>query len=297
MVIAPSIVVDNQYSSVQAQCNAKFGKKCGGFFQWKQVTQRRLSSTIKGYYSPTWTTPAGSVGPDGATDGVEFSGWPTLKKALDTYANSGAPAIPSTQNRWISIGGGEDTGILKTDGLKTLKTDIETKGSAGFTGIHGICYDIEKTEGDLADLKDAFKNVFQATVDAGLKAMITVSHSAPYQTKDKDGKKDASISVGLMKAFLADTNVSIISPQLYSSGKETEPEWAETDSCKAKGCTWKLYKDKAHSNLVIAPSIVEHSQYSSVSDQCSTKFGKACGGFFQWKKVDARRLEESTIMI
>lgn len=49
-----------------------------------------------------------------------------------------------------------------------------------------------------------------------------MSHSAPYQT---DTPEDA---VAFVKAWCADPNVDILSPQLYSSGTERSPDFTET---------------------------------------------------------------------
>merc|ERR1719213_23248 len=96
---------------------------------------------------------------------------------------------------------------------------------------------------------------FKALKDAGLEVGITVSHSAPYKC---DSAADA---VAFVKAWVKDPNVAFISPQLYSSGNETSPEYAETSSCKSEGCTWDLYKD---ATVDVVPSIVDDSQYDDV---------------------------------
>ena len=69
---------------------------------------------------------------------------------------------------------------------------------------------------------------------AGLRVAVTTSHSAPYQC---DAPEDA---VAFVKAWAADANIDILSSQLYSSGSETSPEFA--NSRKAAGCTWDLCK-------------------------------------------------------
>jgi hypothetical protein len=66
----------------------------------------------------------------------------------------------------------------------------------------------------------AFRAAFAAAKANGIKVAVTTSHSAPYST---DTPQDA---IDMVKAWVADANVDILSPQLYSSGQETSPEFA-----------------------------------------------------------------------
>ena len=86
-------------------------------------------------------------------------------------------------------------------------------------------YDVEEVDGPASETVPAFAAAFADLKKAGLAVGVTVSHSAPYAT---DTPADA---VALAKAFASDKNVDIISPQLYSSGTETAPQFDETASC------------------------------------------------------------------
>ncbi len=87
--------------------------------------------------------------------------------------------------------------------------------------------------------------------------IITTSHSAPYAT---DTPADA---VNYVKAWVQDTNIDYISPQLYSDGTELTPDFSETGSCKDAGCTWDLYKNAF---ALMIPSIVDESHYQPSVD-------------------------------
>jgi hypothetical protein len=54
---------------------------------------------------------------------------------------------------------------------------------------------------------------------------VTVSHSAPVEADT------AADSVAYINAWVTDTNIDILSPQLYTSGTESSPDYAETSFC------------------------------------------------------------------
>jgi len=103
--------------------------------------------------------------------------------------------------------------------------------------------------------------------------VITVSHSAPYET---DTPADA---IALINAWVADTNVDMLSPQLYSSGTEPAPDYAETSACKSAGCTWDLYKN---SKAKFVPSIVNSNQYDAVKSYFASTHSITVTGYIQW---------------
>ncbi len=100
---------------------------------------------------------------------------------------------------------------------------------------------------------------------------ITTSHSGPYKTKS------AADSVRFVKAWVKDKNIDIISPQLYSSGNEAAPEFAETSSCKSAGCTWSLYKGYKGK---FVPSLAVDSHYPATQKFFKDKYGMTTAGFF-----------------
>lgn len=77
--------------------------------------------------------------------------------------------------------------------------------------------------------------------------VVAVPHSAPTNT---DSPADAT---AFMTAWVADTNIDILSPTLYSTGTESSPVYDETSNCKSQGCVWTLFKNAKGS---FVPSIV-----------------------------------------
>jgi len=137
-------------------------------------------------------------------------------------------------------------------------------------------FDVEEVQGSSSSMIGMFSSAFSACKQAGLIVGVTTSHSAPYQC---DTPADA---VAFIKAWLQDPYVDVISPQLYSGGSEQQPEFAETNFCKAQGCTWDLYKN---ARPAIVPSIVTASQYSAVQTYFQSNYGIATSGFFQWAQT------------
>jgi chitinase len=174
--------------------------------------------------------------------------------------------------KYISFGGGNENGIISADNLKQWMSDLDQVVSQGF---QGVIYDIEEVQGSASELNPVFADTFAATKKAGLKVGITVAHSAPLAADGAD----------FVKAFVKDSNVDFISPQLYTTGKEASPQYDVTGAC-ASTCTWDLYKGSIPK---LVPSIVDESQYSDVQSHFQG-LGMTTNGFFQWAQVQRRLL-------
>lgn len=237
------------------------------------------SSEVIGYYS--WNWGSGSTGPPGANAGCAFTGYTDVTTALADYTPGAAwccPALVGT--KYVTLGGGNSAGIFAADDLATIGVSASKIQEAGY---EGVMFDVEEVTGDASTMVAAFASAFKNLKSAGLLVAITTSHSAPYQTDDP------SVAIALVKAWVNDTNVDIVSPQLYSSGNEASPEFAETSSCKSAGCTWDLYKG---ATPVIAPSLVDETQYSASKTYFSDNYNIELGGYFVWKQENQAAAEE-----
>eukprot|EP01063_Lacrimia_lanifica_P012715 TRINITY_DN193_c0_g1_i1.p1 TRINITY_DN193_c0_g1~~TRINITY_DN193_c0_g1_i1.p1 ORF type:complete len:246 (+),score=89.48 TRINITY_DN193_c0_g1_i1:53-790(+) len=225
---------------------------------------------LVGYYS--WNWGSGSQGPPGANMGIAFTGLVDLDKAIAQYTPGAAWCCPELKGKKVvTVGGGNGAGTFNVANINKITAGIGAVQKANYTGI---IFDVEEVSGPAADVNVAFGKAFAAAKKAGLTVAITMSHSAPYAC---DTPADA---VAMVKAWAADTNVDILSPQLYSSGSEAKPEFAETNSCVAQGCTWDLY---APFKGVFAPSIVDAAQYDEVKSFFAKK-GIPTGGFIEWRQ-------------
>lgn len=229
-----------------------------------------VSGEQRGYYS--WSWGSGSTGPSNATLGVAFTGWVSVQQAIDDYSFDSESCCPALAGvGMLSLGGGNANGRFTVNAL----TDDISKNMAAIAaaGYGGVCFDIEEAAGSSADLIPAFTAAFAAAKAENLFVQVTSSHSAPYLTDS------AEVAVDLIKLFCSDSNVDEISPQLYSSGTETEPDFGETSSCVEAGCTWELYQG-CTANFV--PSLVDETHLAATSDYFSTNYGIDVAGFYQW---------------
>lgn len=233
------------------------------------VSATALPDEIIGYYS--WNWGAGSTGSAGANMGCAFTGLVDVDQAIAQYVEGASWCCPALEGQKIlTVGGGNSAGLFSASTLAAVTAKAAAIKAAGYDGI---MYDVEEVQGPSSSLVPLFKQSFAAMKGAGLIVGVTTSHSAPYQC---DTAQDA---VDFVNAWVADPNIDILSPQLYSSGQEGSPEFAETASCKAQGCTWDLYKS---SHAAIAPSIVLSSQYTAVQSWCKQTFEVECRGYFEW---------------
>ncbi len=163
-----------------------------------------------GYWDKIWNPGAA---PASATLGIAFSGWANPDKTLNDSAKLKDSLVGA---KYISLGGGNDRGQFRSSGL-TVVTNAINDGQ--FSAYDGMAFDIEECAAE--GLAAAFAQAFQA---------------APF------GCADAK---ALMTAFFADGNIDILSPQLYTSGEETENDYTEN-----RGVAWQDY---ASAKAAVAP--------------------------------------------
>lgn len=236
------------------------------------TTEAEDPAAVKGYYSWSWT--GGDVGPAGSNASAFFSGWDNVTSALQEF--SGHPALQG--EKYFTIGGGNHNGDFTASVLTQFIQDIPDVKAKDFDAV---MFDIEIVQGSAATMVPLFQQAFSAVQAAGMKVGITVSHSAPYST---DTPQDAA---DLVKAFVKDTNVNLMSPQLYSSGTETSPDFAVTSSCAAV-CGWDLYQDM-HAAMKFVPSLAYANQYPAVEAHFAAS-GITTRGYFQWAQTGSRTL-------
>eukprot|EP00658_Telonema_sp_P-2_P007730 TRINITY_DN12878_c0_g1_i17.p1 TRINITY_DN12878_c0_g1~~TRINITY_DN12878_c0_g1_i17.p1 ORF type:complete len:200 (+),score=61.93 TRINITY_DN12878_c0_g1_i17:56-655(+) len=130
--------------------------------------------------------------------------------------------------------------------------------------LKGVCYDVE--EGD-AGMAAAFAASFALCKQHSLRVLVTVSHSAPYAVPDK---------AALMAGFLQDSNIDYLSPQLYTSGRERENDFAFTADFP-----WTRYKGM---KPALVPSIVRASLLPAAK-AFFDELGISTQGFVQWAQA------------
>jgi len=245
-----------------------FTHLCFGALQRETVEE---DPAIIGYYS--WNWGAGSFGPPGANAGAAFTGLTNVQQAIAGYTEGAAWCCPTLAGeKWLTLGGGNAAGSFNVDSLNSIATSAETIKSSS-TGYAGVLFDVEIVYGS-SSVVGAFAAAFKGLKEGGLKVGVTTSHSAPYMTDTPE------VAVDLVKSWVKDSNIDFLSPQLYSSGMEGAPDFAETNNCKAAGCTWDLYIGMTPE---MVPSLVEESHYKH-TESFFANLGIQTTGFFQWKQ-------------
>eukprot|EP00757_Euglenozoa_sp_SAG-D1_P004912 gene4912-2367_t len=232
-----------------------------------------------GYYA--WTWGSGSYGPPNANAGVAFSGWNNVDTAISQLRCNGPGQImmlrydstkPALKGiKFLCIGGGNNNGIITVAVLDSTGNNAAKIKTAGYGGV---ILDVEEATGSAADLNAAFASALQKLKAEGLVTGITPSHSAPYKTDT------SAIAVALVNAWVASDYLDFISPQMYTTGYETTPQYDLTSTCSPT-CTWDLYKN---AKPALAPSVVDHTHYAAVQSFFANK-GITTKGFFQWAQA------------
>lgn len=210
----------------------------------------------KGYWNWTWSSSTET--PAGTNLGIAFSGWADVSKAVSQSAHV-KDHLPG--QKFLSLGGGaEDTGAFSQAFLQQIDQAI---ADGTFEGYDGLAYDIEVGASGLAD---DFAQSFATAKASGLKVLVTISHSAPYGIAD---------GAALMHGFFSDSNIDYISPQLYTTGKETSNDYADP------ALSWSAYAD---SKALIIPSIVSANLYDDAVAYFEQR-GITLAGYIQWQQV------------
>lgn len=221
-----------------------------------------VTAAYMGYW--LWTYSSGDPLP-GANIGVAFSGWANVDTALQ---DSASKLNQLAGKKFLCIGGGNSNGKMTASVLTSLNTAITNNDLAGYDGV---AYDVEVGDTGLAA---AFADSFAVVKNAGLEVLVTISHSAPYGISDR---------AELMTSFFADENINYLSPQLYTTGSETENDYDTTGTV-----TWDLY---TAAKAAIIPSLVSASYYDDSSDIGKDAFaffqqqGVTIKGYIQWSQV------------
>lgn len=206
---------------------------------------------VRGYYELTWTA---STPQADASHAVAFSGWVNVNNAIYESDQKYSSLVGS---KYISFGGGNANGYWTTSAISSINNAIS---SGTLQHYDGICYDIE--EGN-AGLSSAFEQSFQIAKQTGFSVLVTISHSAPYGVSDK---------TQVMDTILSSSNVDYVSPQLYTTGQETQNDYATS------GYGWSNYANRQPKIIV---SITQSNLFSDAESTFST-YGVSLAGYILW---------------
>lgn len=192
---------------------------------------------------------------------VAFSGWADISSAKGDSSTVLGQAVGDA---YIALGGGNEHGSFSSDSLAAATTAINNDELQDWAGL---ALDVEYC--NASGLASSFQGVLAAAKSKGMKTLVTVSHSAPVGCPDQDA---------LMDAFFQDANIDFLSPQLYTTGTETSPDFSVTSG---SDITFDMYENARGAFL---PSIVSASQFDAVVAQFPNL---AVDGFVQWSHAGA----------
>lgn len=192
---------------------------------------------------------------------VAFSGWANVSKAM---AESTSVLADAVGDSYFSLGGGNANGAFTADLLAEATVAINNGELQHWTGL---VLDVEHC--NASGLGPSFQEVLAAAKGKGMKTMVTVSHTAPVECPDQ---------LDLMNVFFQDTNIDFLSPQLYTFGNETSPDFAQTHG---SGVSFDMYQN---ARAAFLPSIVSASQFDAVVTNLPDL---TVYGFVQWSHVVA----------
>ncbi len=229
------------------------GLLCAGCHLFQVQDPLPFGSEVVGYWDQSFeqhVTP-----PSGANLAIAFCGYSDITKALQCSAELRPRMVG---DKYLSVGGGNDNGAFS---MATIEAATAALKAGEVTGYDGIAFDVEECEGE--GLASYFSEAFSVAKSQDLKVLVTVSHSEPFGCED---------SVTLMKAFLNDSSIDYLSPQLYTTGNETQNDYT------AVGTPWSAY---AGAKAAVVPSIVRASLYPDAQQFFSSQ-GVTLVGFIQW---------------
>lgn len=220
------------------------------------VAESSTTQTVDnvGYWHWTWSQ---GTPPSTTNLSIAFSGWTDITTAIQ---QSDHIKNELQGKKYICLGGGNENGAFTQEGVLAATHAI----SAGtFDEYSGIALDVE--EGD-SGLTQSFSVLFRTAQQCGFKVLVTVSHSAPYGIKD---------GAELMHSFINNSDIDLLSPQLYKTGFEVE-----NDFTTSQGVDWKDYRD---TKAALVPSIVKASMYDS-AQKYFEDIDVELHGYIQWSQ-------------
>jgi hypothetical protein len=207
ILIAVGVLIIILLAVILYKVNKKNGVKTSRLFS----SSIKTTNPITGYWMWTWGG-GGSGEPDTMCDiGIRFGG-DVPRTAIDNNIGL-ANTLTKCREKFLNLGGGLETGIWNISDFDYINSQLNNIKSKGWDGI---CFDVEVCTPNVSFV-EAFAKCFTNCKDAGLKVLVTMSHTNPYQCQTGIGQ-----GMDLVNAWIKDTNIDYISPQLYTQGEVLE---------------------------------------------------------------------------
>lgn len=216
-----------------------------------------LPALLRGFYKFSWTGSSDYQGPKDTNMGVTFTG----RLPGDPEAN----IAPMTKNaiNLLSYGGGNEFGAWSLAVTQAV-ADSSNLDAVIALNYDGIVIDAEVYATGQTVTVAEWNTMFAAIKARNLLLIVTISHFSPY------GMPNAN---ALVVDWLSNPHIDYLSPQLYTSGTETENDWEGFSSAWVSAST------------PIAPSIVQKSYYDQLGSNSVTTYLPNAKGYLVWSNT------------
>jgi hypothetical protein len=202
---------------------------------------------INGYYSWTWGG-NGAGNPTGDWNiGILFGGEDPITAIKNNISNSYKISAPI---KYLNLGGGDNPNGWSLDAITYVNNNLQNIKNNNW---NGICFDVEACPPNVSFIT-AFQQCFANCKKIGLDVFVTISGTVPWSCKTGSGQGD-----DLVNAWINDSNIDYISPQLYGGDGTTlvTSDLTKFGNAKAK----------------IVPSIPYDTNWNSIQNLGITPYG------------------------
>ena len=164
---------------------------------------------LTGYWMWTWGGEGGGNPPSICDIGIRFGG-EVPKTAIDNNINMASSL--TSREKFLNLGGGLESGIWQLTDFDYINSKLSNIKSKGWTGV---CFDIEVCPPSISFV-NAFADCFAKCKAAGLKVLVTMSHTVPYGCNTGipisycgKSQTDAQTNCGTQKAVKCSSGSSV----------------------------------------------------------------------------------------
>ena len=166
-------------------------------------------SNINGYYQWTWGgngegTPSGSW-----NIGILFGGEEPISSINNNILNSNKIKAPI---KYLDLGGGDTHNGWTLESITYVNDNLQNIKNYNW---NGLCFDIEVCTPNVSFVAQ-FADCFSKCKAVGLDVLVTISGILPYACQSGTGQGN-----DLINAWINDSNIDYISPQLYGADGQT----------------------------------------------------------------------------
>ena len=178
---------------------------------------------MTGYYNWTWGGDGGGNPTGDWNIGILFGGEDPVTAITNNISNSYKISAPI---KYLNLGGGDNPNGWSLDSITYVNNNLQNIKNNKW---NGICFDIEACPPNVSFVS-AFQQCFANCKKMGLEVLVTFSGIIPWSCKTGSGQGN-----DLVNAWINDSNIDYISPQLYDGDGKILVKYDLTQFANAKG--------------------------------------------------------------